>query len=110
MRASLLARGAQNHNLLWVGRKGENITANYIGSRIGNLTLELTGKRIPPHFFRDAAATTLARDARGSARLIRLMLAHAGFETAERHSIHAKTIDAGRDYASLIAQLKGTRS
>ena len=68
---------------------------DYIGSRIGTLTLQMTGKRVPPHFFRDAAATTLARMSPQSARLIRPVLAHAGFKTAERHYIHARTIDAG---------------
>lgn len=107
VRPTLLARGGQNHNVLWVGKKGEIMTPNYIGSRIGTLTLQLTGKRVPPHLFRDAAATTLARMSPQSAQLIRPVLGHAGFKAAERHYIHARTIDAGRDYASLIQRLKG---
>ncbi len=110
VRPALLVRGDQDHDVLWVGKKGEVMSANYIGSRIGTLTLKLTGKRVPPHFFRDAAATTLARISPKSAQLIRPVLAHAGFKTAERHYIHAQTIDAGRDYASLISQLKGART
>jgi site-specific recombinase XerD len=110
VRPALLARGQQNHDVLWVGKKGEVMSANYIGSRIGTLTLQLTGKRIPPHFFRDAAATTLARSSAQNARLIRSVLAHSGFQTAERHYIHAQTIDAGRDYASLLNRLKGAKS
>lgn len=110
VRPALLARGDQHHDILWVGKKGEIMTENYIGSRIGGLTLKLTGKRVPPHFFRDAAATTLARISPESARLIRPVLAHSGFRTAERHYIHAQTIEAGRDYASLLKRLKGERS
>ncbi len=110
VRPALLARGAQTHNVLWVGKKGEIIGQEYVGMRIGNITLKLTGKRIPPHLFRDAAATTLARSSPQNARLIRPVLAHSGFKTAERHYIHAQTIDAGRDYASLIKRLKGDRS
>ncbi|PUB09597.1 tyrosine-type recombinase/integrase [Yoonia sediminilitoris] len=109
VRPALLARGGQSHNVLWVGKKGEIMTPNYIGSRVGKLTLQMTGIRVPPHFFRDAAATTLARSSAQSARLIRPVLAHSGFKTAERHYIHAQTIDAGRDYASLIKRLKGDR-
>ena len=109
VRPALLARGCRRHNILWVGKKGEIMNQDYIGSRIGTLTLQMTGKRVPPHFFRDAAATTLARISPQSARLIRPVLAHAGFKTAERHYIHARTIDAGRDYASLIKRLKGDR-
>lgn len=110
VRPTLLARGKQTHNILWVGKKGEVLTQNYIGSRIGNLTLKLTGKRVPPQLFRDAAATTLARISPESARLIRPVLAHSGFQTAERHYIHAQTIEAGRDYAALLKRLKGDNS
>jgi integrase/recombinase XerD len=109
VRPSLIARGHQRHDILWVGKKGEIIGQDYIGTRIGNLTLKLTGKRVPPHFFRDAAATTLSRMSPESARLIRPVLAHFGFRTAERHYIHAQTIDAGRNYASLIKRLKDTK-
>lgn len=110
VRPWLMARGSQNHDYLWVGTKGQRLGDNYLGSRIGDLTLQLTGKRVPPHFFRDAAATTLARLSPESARLIRPILAHSSFGTAERHYIHAQTIDAGRDYAALIGRLKRMRS
>jgi len=110
VRPALLARGGQRHDILWVGKKGEILGMNYIGSLIGSLTLKLIGKRVPPHLFRDAAATTLARMSPENAQLIRPVLAHSGFRTAERHYIHARTIDAGRDYASLIKCLKGSRS
>lgn len=109
-RPALLARGGQSHNGLWVGKKGEAMSQNYIGSRIGTLNITLTGKRVSPHLFRDAAATTLARISPESAQLIRPVLAHSGFKTAERHYIHAQTIDAGRDYAALINRLKGAKS
>ena len=81
-------------------RTAKALATTTLARRIGTLTLKLTGKRIPPHFFRDAAATTLARSRR-KARLIRPVLAHSGFRTAERHYIHAQTIEAGRDYAAL---------
>lgn len=107
IRPALLARGKLSHNILWVGKKGEILGMNYIGSLIGSLTLRHIGKRVSPHFFRDAAATTLARISPESAQLIRPVLAHSGFRTAERHYIQARTIDAGRDYASLIKRLRG---
>jgi site-specific recombinase XerD len=59
VRPALLARGGAHHDIIWVGKRGEIMRQHYIGSRIGDVTLKLTGKRIPPHFFRDAAATTL---------------------------------------------------
>lgn len=109
VRPALLARGCQAHNVLWVGKRGEIMNQDYIGSRIGDVTLRLTGKRVSPHLFRDCAATTLARLSPESARLIRPVLAHSGFRTAERHYIHAQTIDAGRDYAAIVQRLKKGR-
>ncbi|MBI6630365.1 tyrosine-type recombinase/integrase [Pontibaca salina] len=106
VRPALLARGNMAHDFLWVGKKGEILDQNHVGSRIGDVTLRLTGVRIPPHLFRDAAATTLARLSPQSARLIPPVLAHSGFQTAERHYIQAQTIEAGRDYAALISQMK----
>ena len=110
VRPALLTRGNQCHDILWVGKRGAIMGQDYIGARIGDLTLKLTGARVSPHLFRDAAATTLSRISPESARLIRPVLAHSGFRTAERHYIHAQTIDAGRDYASLIKRLKKDRS
>lgn len=106
VRPALLTRGDRCHDILWVGKKGEIIGQDYVGMRIGNVTQQLTGKRVSPHLFRDAAATTLARMSPESARLIRPVLAHSGFQTAERHYIHAQTIDAGRDYAALVQRLR----
>jgi integrase/recombinase XerD len=106
VRPWLMARGQKRHDQLWVCKKGEPVGENFMTQRIATVTLAITGKRIPPHFFRDAAATTLARISPESARLIRPVLAHSGSRTAERHYIHARTIEAGRDYAGLIKALK----
>lgn len=108
-RPMFMARGNQNHDILWVGERGTVFNSNYLGSRIAECTKKLTGVRVPPHFFRDAAATTLARLSPQSAKLIRPVLAHSGFGTAERHYIHAQTIEAGRDYATLVSKLKKGR-
>lgn len=105
-RPLLAQRGQSNISSLWLNRKGNGLRYAGIGRCIARQTLRMTGVRVPPHFFRDAAATTLARSSPESARLIRGVLGHKGFRTAERHYIHAQTIEAGRDYASLIARLK----
>jgi len=104
-----LASGNQRHDLLWVGDHGEPFQVGHFGNKIACLTTKLTGVRVSPHLFRDSAATTLSRISSDAARLIRPVLAHQGFGTAERHYIHAETIDAGRDYARLINRLKRSR-
>jgi len=106
-RPFLMARRSQRHERLWVDRKGRPYTPHALSVRVAETTLALTGQRIPPHLFRDAAATTLVRESPQDARLIRGVLGHASFETAERHYIQARTIEAGRDYAAVLRKLKG---
>ncbi len=107
-RPVLAARGPGTDPHLWLDKAGKGMSWNYIGPRIAIATERVLGTRIPPHFFRDAAATTLARLSPKSTKLIRPILGHAGDRTAERHYNHAQTIEAGRDYAALLARLKET--
>jgi len=107
VRPWLMQRGGARHAVLWVGDRGAPFQEDHFGIMIAGITKRLTGVRVPPHFFRDAAATTLTRISPQGARLIRPVLAHSGFETAERHYIHAGSIEAGRDYAAILKTLKG---
>lgn len=109
VRPWLMRRGDTRHAVLWVGDRGAPFKEDHLGQKIAGITARLTGVRVPPHFFRDAAATTLARISPDGARLIRPVLAHSGFETAERHYIHAGSIEAGRAYAEVVRKLKGAR-
>ncbi len=106
VRPWLMSRGQREHDVLWVGDRGAPFEENHFGAKIAGITTKATGVRVPPHFFRDAAATTLARISPQAARLIRPVLSHSGYRTAERHYIHANTIEAGRGYADLIGRLK----
>jgi integrase/recombinase XerD len=106
VRPWLLERLGKNHNFLWVTNKGDPFTNGYIGVRIAVAMVEASGVRVSPHLFRDAAATTLARKSPQSARLIKPVLAHSCTETSEDYYIHAGAIDAGRDYAALIKNLR----
>ena len=103
----LMARGGHHHDYLWVGDRGAPFFGlNHFGNRIAAITTQITGVRVPPHFFRDAAATTLARISPEAARLIRPVLAHSTLGTAERHYIQAGSIEAGRDYAAVVKRMK----
>lgn len=105
-RPFLLARGSGSNNYLWVDANGNGLSYNYIGPRIAWQTRRMTGVSVPPHFFRDAAATTLVRISAQGARLVQPVLGHSNNRTADRHYNHAKTIEAGRDYAALVSKLK----
>lgn len=102
VRPWLLQRRGEKHDFLWVTRWGKPFQTGYLGARIAQATTKATGVRVSPHLFRDAAATTLARSSPESAKLIKPILSHRCFETAERHYIHAGSIDAGRTYAAII--------
>lgn len=106
VRPWIMRRSNEKHDFLWVTERGTPFLNGYIGVRIALATKEATGVRVSPHLFRDAAATTLARASPQSARLIKPLLAHTSFETAERHYIHASSIEVGRDYAALIRDLR----
>jgi integrase/recombinase XerD len=108
-RPFLLARGDPAERHLWIGKKGTPLAESSVGSTIAEAVLNVTGVRVPPHFFRDAAATTLARHSSQAASMIRPILAQSSARTAERHYNHAQTKEAGRDYAALVATLKGGR-
>lgn len=104
VRPWLLKRRRKSHSFLWVTSQGDPFKNGYIGVRVALAAIEATGTRVSPHLFRDAAATTMTRLSRQSARLIKPILAHTSAETAEHHYIHAGTIEAGRNYAALIRE------
>ncbi len=105
-RPFLLERGAMRHDALWVDRKGSPLGYSAVAPAVKNGTERMLGICISPHLFRDAAATTLARHSSRAATLIRPVLSHSSDRTAERHYNHANTIEAGREYAALLATLK----
>jgi integrase len=105
VRPWFLARSGTSTERLWLNDSGQPYQANHLYKRVMQITEDLVGTPIPPHFFRDCAATTLAYHSPESARLTRGVLGHSGFRIAERHYNQANAIEAGRTYAALIAHL-----
>lgn len=87
---------------VWLGKHGAPMNINQFTRAIGNRSKQQLGVDIPPHFYRDAAATTLARASPSSARMIKPVLGHATTWTAEGHYIQADTISAGRQLANVL--------
>ena len=106
VRPWFMTRGPLRHDFLWVDERGAPFEDNYFGAKIAKLTTRLTGVRVSPHLFRDAAATTLSRTSPPARALIRPVLAHSSSGTAERHYIQAGSLEAGRNYADLVQRLK----
>jgi len=110
VRPKLMARGRQEHDVLWVGDWGARYQLNYLGHKIGRITEKIIGVRVTPHLFRDAAATTLARRSPDAARIIPPVLGHSSNLTSQKHYIHAGSIEAGRGLMGVINQIKAGRS
>ena len=109
VRPWFMSRGLLRHNLLWVDERGAPFADDHFGTKIAKLTTRLTGVRVSPHLFRDAAATTLSRTSPQAARLIRPVLAHSSAGTAERHYIQAGSVEVGRELAKVLKRLKEKR-
>lgn len=101
-RPLLAARGGWADDHLWLGRKGRKFGEDYLGTLVSKGVERMTGVPVSPHLFRDAAATTLSRHSPKAATLIRGVLAHTSDRTAEKHYIHATSIDAGQSYAEVL--------
>lgn len=108
-RPLLLVRGPGGYPDFWIDRNGLPLSYGMIAVAVANATEAMLGIRGPPHFFRDAAATTLARGSPQAAAQIRPVLAHTSSKTAERYYNHATTLEAGRDYAAVVAKSKGKK-
>ena len=109
VRPWLMARRGEMHARLWVTGQGRPFSDLYLSRRIREATFAGTGVIVPPHFFRVSAETTLFNQSHEASRLIGPLMAHTGFHTAERHYIHAKPIDAFRDYAAVLDGLRAEK-
>jgi site-specific recombinase XerD len=101
-RPILLGKAELAHEFLWANDCGRRYSFANLGARISRLTKAMLGVAVSPHLFRDAAATTIARERPAQARAIAGILGHSSLRTAERHYIHAKCLDASRSYTALI--------
>jgi len=106
-RPMLAARASDKDDHLWIGRTGHKFGEDHLRTLISNGVERITGIPVSPHLFRDAAATTLARHSPDAATLVQPLLAHTCGGVAERHYIHATSIDAGRNYAKVLRRLRG---
>jgi integrase len=90
---------------LWVGRQGR---LGYQGCRqaILRATEATIGHAVPPHFFRDCAATTIALYDPEHVGIIPAILGHTTPRTAERHYNHATSVLAARGHQQTIMRLR----
>lgn len=104
VRPCLAARSRVPDCALWLNDHGVRLAPNTMTGRITEATRRVLGVGISPHLFRDAAATTLVFEDPANSQVVRPLLDHRYFSTAERHYMHTNSLDAGRRYATMMRQ------
>ena len=92
-------------NALWISRYGTALTQGPLRVAIYNRTEAEFGVRIPPHWFRDSAVTTMIHDSPESAKLTGLILGHANPDIVQKHYNQAQMIHASRRHYQTIREL-----
>jgi integrase/recombinase XerD len=103
-RPMLLSAGSTS--ALWISRDGRRLTTKSAQTRIEGVTDRWIGVRTPPHWFRDAAATTIAVEAPADVDIIKSVLGHAVHRTSEKHYNHARGLEATRRHQESIEALR----
>jgi hypothetical protein len=96
---------------LWVSETGTAWDAGAQSHRIADLTEARLNRRIPPHWFRDVVATTIAVEAPRNIADAHLVLGHASPMTTEKHYILAQSLQASAKFqAAMLERLADSTS
>ena len=85
---------------------GTQLSYVALGTRIFVRTRREFGRGLFPHMFRDCAATAVAVDNPKHIGDASLILGHAEHSTTEKHYNHARSLDASRRHAAMLATLR----
>jgi integrase len=89
---------------LWVAETGSAWESGALSHRIADLTEARLNRRIPPHWFRDVAATTIAIEAPSNIGDAHLLLGHASHLTTQKHYIQAQSLQAGAKFQAAMLE------
>jgi integrase/recombinase XerD len=98
--------GANRHAGLWAGTKGGPLKGQAIYGIVAARTRAAFGQPIGPHLFRHCAATTIAILQPARIGVARDLLEHTSLATTNEHYNKARSIEASRHYAGILAQLR----
>jgi len=96
-----------NIDALWVSETATPMAVISIHNRFRRHTKAAFGGGVSPHLFRDSAVTAIATDGPAHVRAIMPILGHSTLATSEKHYNQARSLDASRQYISIVAGLKG---
>jgi integrase len=92
-------------NFLWISsRAGQRYSTKNLGTLISKVTLRTIGVDVSPHLFRTAAATTAAMYCGDNPYLPSALLGHCDQRIAHEHYVRASSINAAKEYASIVRQ------
>lgn len=97
---------AAESQALWLSSKGGALRDNAIYGLVCKRTKKAFGFSIHPHLFRDIAATAIARETPEQLAIARDLLAHSKIEMTDRHYMQARSAEAARAHAALLARLQ----
>ncbi len=89
---------------LWVSETGKAWESGALSHRIADLTQSRLNRRIPPHWFRDVAASTIAIEAPRNIADAHLVLGHATPQTTQKHYIQAQSLQAGAKFQAAMLE------
>lgn len=92
---------------VWTSAEGRPLSAKRINVLVKLRTEAAFSRRVNPHLFRDAGATTMAIEDPANVGVMVAVLGHAGPNTIERHYQQASGLQAQRAYLAGIACLRG---
>ena len=90
---------------LWISRDGTALKQGPLRVAIYTRTEKDFGIKIPPHWFRDAAVTTLIRDKPESAKITASILGHTDHAIVQKHYNQSQMINASRRHYQTICEL-----
>jgi integrase/recombinase XerD len=98
---------SQSTNALWVSEIGTMLEGGALATRIRKHTKEAFGASLPPHWFRDASATTIAvedpRHVCDAHHILGNTLA-----TTEKYYNQARSLEASRRHQAMLAALRSS--
>lgn len=100
-----LLRG-HDGDAFWVSTYRGPMSEQTIRLRLKDATLEEVGVAIPPHRFRDCAATGVAEDDPTHVRIVPRLLGHRDERTATRHYNNAGALTASRRINAVLIALR----
>ena len=102
-----LAQAGRNAgcSALWLSNRDRGLSCQQAYSKIVAHTRIAFGQPVNPHLFRDAAATTMARDRPAQVRLAAPLLGHRSYTTTERYYNLAQGNQAATALHDVLAKI-----